>query len=39
MESAGCDAGFVSMISLNNTLTLAELAKILFHKVEEKEGK
>lgn len=37
MESAGCDAGFISMMSLNNTLTLAELAKRLFHKVEEEK--
>ncbi|MBR3209180.1 MAG: hypothetical protein IKN65_00205 [Clostridia bacterium] len=38
MKSAGCDdVGFVSMMSLNNTLTLAELAKILFHKVEEEK--
>lgn len=37
MESAGCDAGFISIMSLNNTLALAELSKILFRKVEEKK--
>lgn len=40
MENSGCDTGFVAMMSLNNTVTLAELIKILFHKVEkEKEEK
>lgn len=40
MESSGCDAGFVAMMSLNNTVTLAELGNILFNKVKkEKEEK